>query len=77
MDLAVTGAPRLGAALDFTGEGGGFQKTIERERSAWSLYYDMLDSLETTLAAGDAEAEAIRERAVAIVDGTRLNGPAV
>jgi hypothetical protein len=75
VELATVGPARLDGALDFTAQDGGFRETIEQERRAWSLYYDTLDALEVALEAGDAEAEALRRRAIAIVAETRVGAP--
>jgi hypothetical protein len=49
---------------------------LANERAAWHAYYDAIDALEAGLAARDPAAEAVRARAVAIIDGCRIRNPA-
>ena len=71
LEMAEIGARRLDEALDFT-NGDALRNVVERERAAWSDFYDVLDALEGAIAAGDAFAIDIREQAREIVTGARV-----
>ncbi len=72
LEMAEIGARRLSEALAFT-MGDGLYTAVERERAAWNDYYDVLDALERSLAAGDPFALDIQRRAREIVAGARVS----
>jgi hypothetical protein len=73
VEMAEVGVARIGEALGFT-SGDRLPQIVDRERRAWALYYDALDSLEAGLRAGDPSAIEIRRRALEIIATTLVGG---
>jgi hypothetical protein len=63
------GAARLAEALDFvTGENSQLERTYNRERQGWNLFYDILAVIEDGLNDGDAFALALRDKAKRLIE---------
>ncbi|HEX6208989.1 MAG TPA: hypothetical protein VF058_11620 [Actinomycetota bacterium] len=65
-ELLAMAAERLGRTLAFV-EGGELAERLDAERRGWDLLYETLGELERRLAAGDAEAERLADRARRVV----------
>ena len=62
------GSRQLQEALAFTaGDPSELERTVERERRGWALFYDVLDALERGLADGDPTARQLATTAQRIV----------
>ncbi len=74
LKIMELGSGRLGAVIhDLSGKDGrSLGEKYEREKTAWDLYYDILDHLESGIKSGDAFALELREKAQRLIDGTRL-----
>jgi hypothetical protein len=66
VELMRTGAQRIPEVLRFI-QNGQLRQQYEMERMGWNLYYDVLDAVEGAIAAEDAFALELRQRAQAIV----------
>ncbi|ODS32827.1 MAG: hypothetical protein SCARUB_02033 [Candidatus Scalindua rubra] len=53
-------------------DGDGLKERYERERTAWNLYYDILDRVENALREGDQFAIELQERAKKLVNNFRV-----
>jgi hypothetical protein len=73
---ATIGARRIGAALDDVMHPDGLRRVLDRERAAWGIFHDTLDTLESRVGAGDPEALRLRERARVIVRDCLVTAPA-
>jgi hypothetical protein len=73
---AIDGTRRIAETMRSTADVSAVAARLANERAAWHAYYDAIDALEAGLAARDPAAEAVRARAVAIIDGCRIRNPA-
>jgi hypothetical protein len=73
IELIRNGIGRLKKAFDFMeGANSGLRATLEKERSGWNLYYDILAALERALAERDSFAMKLKERARELVERCSL-----
>lgn len=72
VDLVENGAPRIEAALLAAAEHDATRRTVQRERSGWAAFHDALDALEDAVATGTDSGNALRARARAVIEGTRV-----
>lgn len=74
VDYITDGAPRLLEALEFMRDDNERMKQqFEKETKAWHLYYDTLSALQKALAAKDAFAVSLKDKAEKIVKDCRLD----
>ncbi|MEE9584611.1 MAG: hypothetical protein V3W51_03940, partial [Candidatus Brocadiales bacterium] len=68
------GSQRLSATLHELsgGDGRSVGEKYEREKTAWDLYYDILDRVEAGIKSSDPFALDLREKAQRLIDGTRI-----
>jgi hypothetical protein len=73
-ELIETGSRRLRASTQEVsmGDGKGLKERYEREKTAWNLYYDILDRVENALIEGDQFAIELQERAKKIINNARV-----
>ena len=77
LEFVRTGVPQLREGLELTdGHPSALGLALERERSGWHLYYDVLTELERALGAGEPWAEALRDEARQIIGLCRVAGTA-
>jgi len=74
-EYAIDGARRVSEALGLFGDGAAVSARVAMERTSWGQYYDALDTLQRRIASGDDRAEALQERAAAIIDACRTKDP--
>jgi hypothetical protein len=69
LEFITIGAQRISKALDFVrGEDSPIKQQYEKEKLGWSLYYDILSSIERALANDDGFAQELRRRAKKIIN---------
>jgi hypothetical protein len=67
------GAERINESLDFTfGRDAKLAKQYEFERTAWGLFYDILQALKANAQIGDKKALELVEKAKNIISGTKI-----
>ncbi|MGZ9159829.1 MAG: hypothetical protein ACXW4T_01575 [Candidatus Limnocylindrales bacterium] len=72
---ARDGARRIAAAMAVTSDAEALRTTVERERAGWARFYDTLDALEASLAAGDPAAVGRQRAAREILEVCRVRSP--
>ena len=72
--LIETGSRRLRAGIQEVsmGDGEGLKERYEREKTAWNLYYDILEQVENAIREGDQFAIELQERAEKLINNTRV-----
>ncbi|GEM_PF-106114 len=72
-ELIKSGAGRLGQAVRFvSGKDSALKQQLAREREGWDLFYNVLEKLEASLAAGDAFAADLKAKAADLIESTRI-----
>ena len=54
------------------GDGEGLKERYEREKTAWNLYYDILEQVENAIREGDQFAIELQGRAEKLINNTRV-----
>ena len=72
--LIETGSRRLRAGIQEVsmGDGEGLKERYEREKTAWNLYYDILEQVENAIREGDQFAIELQERAEKLINNTKV-----
>ncbi|MEE9200208.1 MAG: hypothetical protein V3V45_02065, partial [Candidatus Brocadiales bacterium] len=74
LEIMELGSRRLSATLHELsgGDGKSVGEKYKREKTAWDLYYDILDHIEAGIKSNDPFALDLREKAQRLIDGTRI-----